>query len=188
MTNVRKTTLLEHALLGLLYQKPSSGYDLRKIFATTAMGSFSDSPGAIYPALRRLQTKGLVKSKAEAGSGRRRKIVSLTERGTTELQQWIMLPITHEDVMAGLRDLMLRFAFSEPVAGPGATVKLLQELRGALSAIVGGLRGQMDKLKSVMPLSAQLALESGIRGFDAQLQWAEYALAKYEQLGKEGSA
>jgi DNA-binding PadR family transcriptional regulator len=30
--------------------KPSSGYDLRKIFSSTSMKTYSGSPGAIYPA------------------------------------------------------------------------------------------------------------------------------------------
>jgi DNA-binding PadR family transcriptional regulator len=47
-------SILGYALLGLIHQKPSSGYDLRKTFTETAMGSFSNSPGAIYPALARL--------------------------------------------------------------------------------------------------------------------------------------
>ena len=58
----RKTTLLEYALLGLTYQAPMSGYDLRKIFTTTAMGHFSSSPGAIYPALQRLEARSLLKA------------------------------------------------------------------------------------------------------------------------------
>ena len=48
-------SLLGFALLGLLHQKSASGYDLRKIFASTAMGTFSDSPGAIYPTLTMLE-------------------------------------------------------------------------------------------------------------------------------------
>ena len=50
-----RVSLLGYALLGLLHQKPSSGYALRRVFATTPMGTFSDSPGAIYPALGRLE-------------------------------------------------------------------------------------------------------------------------------------
>ena len=52
-----KTPALGYALLGLL-MKPSSGYDLRKIFSSTSMKTYSGSPGAIYPALRRLQEQG----------------------------------------------------------------------------------------------------------------------------------
>jgi DNA-binding PadR family transcriptional regulator len=51
---------LGFALLGLIHQQPMSGYDLRKVFTASALGSYSDSPGAIYPALNRLEAGGLV--------------------------------------------------------------------------------------------------------------------------------
>ena len=42
----RTLSLLEFALLGLVHDhQPCCGYDLRKVFAETPMGSFSDSPG-----------------------------------------------------------------------------------------------------------------------------------------------
>ena len=62
----RDPTTLEYALLGLLHQGAMSGYDLRKIFESTAMGSYSGSPGAIYPALRRLEKQGLVASEVDS--------------------------------------------------------------------------------------------------------------------------
>ena len=144
------------------------------------MGSFSDSPGAIYPALRRLQARGLVKSQAEAG-GRRRRLFSLTGKGAAQLKRWVTLPLTIEDAMKGLQEVMLRFAFSEAVAGVQASVDLLKGLEVQLSAIVDRLHQQMDMLKTVMPLSGVLALESGIRGFEAQLQWARHARKRLER-------
>jgi DNA-binding PadR family transcriptional regulator len=66
-------SLLGYALLGLLHQRPSSGYALRKTFATTPMGTFSDRPGAIYPALRRLERQGLVRGRVESSAGLRQK-------------------------------------------------------------------------------------------------------------------
>jgi ABC-type Fe3+ transport system permease subunit len=44
-------SLLNFALLGLLHQKPRSGYDLRVVLATSALASFSDSPGDWPPVL-----------------------------------------------------------------------------------------------------------------------------------------
>jgi len=67
-----KIPLLGYALLGLLTGKPSSGYDLRKFFASTAVGTFSDSPGAIYPALQRLAASGLIRGQIEERGGLRR--------------------------------------------------------------------------------------------------------------------
>lgn len=172
------TTLLEHALLGLLYEKPSSGYDLRKIFAATSMGSFSDSPGAIYPALRRLEKKKLVKSH-QASSGRRRQVVSLTSKGIAELKQWIATPVTPEDVLKYLREFMLRFAFSETVLGAAVAIELLQGLESTLKVVLVGLHEQMNTLKPMMPLSGSLALESGVRGHECLLEWCEHAKRAY---------
>src|SRR5262245_46427278 len=49
---------LELALLGFIREEPRSGYVLRKAIAD--FPQISDSPGAIYPALRRLKTAGLI--------------------------------------------------------------------------------------------------------------------------------
>jgi hypothetical protein len=72
---MRKTasnaTTLEFALLGLLDQRPLSGYDLRRIFATTPFTYYSDSPGAVYPALRRLEARGWIASLASAPTNAR---------------------------------------------------------------------------------------------------------------------
>src|ERR1022692_1610130 len=108
--NPPKIPSLGYALLGLL-QKPSSGYDLRKVFSSTSMKSYSDSPGAIYPALNRLERQGLIRGAIEEGSGlRRRQVFRLTPKGLSELKQWITRPVTREDLVRGQQDLMLRFA------------------------------------------------------------------------------
>ena len=45
---------LGYAILGLLKDRALSGYDVRQEFTSSPMGHYSDSPGAIYPALKRL--------------------------------------------------------------------------------------------------------------------------------------
>lgn len=56
MRTIQTTTSpLECALLGLLHQMPRSGYNLRKTFSSSPLAAFSDSPGAVYPALRQLE-------------------------------------------------------------------------------------------------------------------------------------
>ena len=61
--------LLGRALLGLLMETPLSGYDIRRIFTQTPLATFSDSPGAIYPALKRLEAAGLVRGRVERSAG-----------------------------------------------------------------------------------------------------------------------
>ena len=62
------------ALLGLIHQKPSSGYDLCRTFAESAMGNYSSSPGAIYLALERLAGRGLIAGEVQASGGLRRRL------------------------------------------------------------------------------------------------------------------
>jgi DNA-binding PadR family transcriptional regulator len=185
MSAMAPTSRLGYALLGLLQQKPSSGYDLRKVFSSTAMKTYSDSPGAIYPALRRLEQQGLIRGNVEDRSGlRRRQVFRLTPKGLSALKQWIMLPIVPDDLARGEQEFMLRFAFSEATSGSAAAVKLLQSLEVALQASLPPLREQLDTLRSQMPTSARLAFECGIRGSECWLEWAHYALATYEKQKK----
>ncbi len=58
-------TPLGYALLGLVRLRPRSGYDLRRVFESTPMAYFSSSPGAIYPALGRLERGGLIAGKVD---------------------------------------------------------------------------------------------------------------------------
>jgi DNA-binding PadR family transcriptional regulator len=174
------------ALLGLLQQNPCSGYDLRKIFSTTAMTSYSDSPGAIYPALKRLQQQGLIRGSVESGSGmRRRQVFRLTARGTAELKKWIARPLARADVIRGLHEVMLRFAFSEQVAGPSASVRLLRSLETELTSYIPDLHEQLSAGKATMLMSGRLALESGIKSYECLLQWTRDALRTYEHKRKE---
>jgi len=178
----QKIPSLGYALLGLLQPKPASGYDLRKIFASTSMKTYSDSPGAIYPALRRLEEQGLIRGAIEEGSGlRRRQIFRLSPKGLTELKHWIVRPVSREDVARNQAELMLRFAFSEPVVGAAASLQLLKSFEAALTPYVQALHEEAQGLKSAAPLSGRLAFEAGLRGTECLLQWTRFAIATYEK-------
>ena len=185
-----KIPSLGYALLGLLQPKPASGYDLRKIFSSTSMQTYSDSPGAIYPALRRLEQEGLVRGTIEEGAGlRRRQVFRVTAKGLAELKKWVSKPITPVDLTRGYAEVMLRFALSEHVAGARASVELLTSLQTALRAYLASLQEEYEAGYKLWPTSGRLAFESGVRGTEHFLRWTEYAIATYEkEARKKGSA
>src|SRR5258708_32739992 len=118
MTKPNSNSTLAFALLGLIWQEPRSGYDLRKFFSSTPMISFSDSPGAIYPALRRMEQRGLVRGHIEKErKSRRRKVFQLTALGRAEFKRWQAQPVTRTDGIRNLDGLMLRFASMVQFAG-----------------------------------------------------------------------
>ncbi len=174
-------SLLEHALLGLLQQQPRSGYDLRKVFATTPMGTFSDSPGAIYPALHRLERRGLIRGQIqERGGLRRRRLFRLTAAGLNAFRLLQERPVTRDD-LAHLEALMLRFAFMDQALGRAASVRYLKALASELAAHIPTLR---THLAPDMPLSARLALEHGISDYKALLRWTQSAVVRYRGAPK----
>jgi len=182
-------SVLGFALLGLLEQQPSSGYDLRKIFTQTPMWSYSDSPGAIYPALERLEKSGLIRGRVETSAGlRRRKVFRLTSAGMAELKKWLRKPVSREEVIRGMAELMLRFAFTEHVLGSAGAMRLLKDLEKELRLYLPTLREFLEAHKEAMPISGRLALESGIRDYESKLGWTKYAIAMYAKKNKGGTS
>jgi DNA-binding PadR family transcriptional regulator len=176
---------LDHALLGLLHQQPQSGYALRKLFATSPMGHFSDSPGSIYPALRRLERQGLITGTAEGTAQRPRQVFRPTPRGVAELRSWLMAPVTREEVLRGEGAVMLRFAFVDQVLGTARAVEFVAQLAGVLDAYVSELEQFHRQDGARMPLVPRLALESGIALYRAHRDWAQRTA---HELGDEASA
>jgi len=177
----RNDSLLGFALLGLLNQQPMSGYDLRKVFAQTAMGSFSDSPGAIYPALGRLEKRGLVRGTVEASSSlRKRRVFKVTAKGLTQFKAWLKRPVTRDDVMRRIGELMLRFAFTDHALGPERSAHFLRDYVQQLTEYIPRLNEFHTAQAGSMPMSARLAFESGIEEYETRLRWAKSSLAQYE--------
>jgi len=178
-------TLLSYALLGLLIQKPASGYDLRKIFSETPMANLSDSPGAIYPALRRLEQRKLITSLVEQGSGlRRRRVLRVTAPGLAELKAWLKRPIEQTDIANRLEELMLRFAFFDRALGEKATLQFLQSFEAGLKVYIPELRQYLRTNAAQMPVSAKLALDNGLLGYEAQRKWVAHAINTYQKRVK----
>jgi DNA-binding PadR family transcriptional regulator len=183
-----RPSLLEHALLGLVHQQPRSGYALRKVFATTPMAHYSDSPGTIYPALGRLQRRGWIAGAVENGrSLRPQRVFSITARGIEQLKRWLAAEVAVEDVAWRMDDLMLRFAFMDGVLGRDAAIRFLGQLGPAIAEHLRGLERFNAEAAPRMPIAGRLALESGIAGFRAQWRWATQAVRRLEEADADGS-
>src|SRR5262245_36492958 len=123
-------SLLEYALLGLIrLRQPCSGYDLRKFFTGRPMATFSDSPGSIYPALKRLERSRMVSCTLDETSHvRRRALYRLSSKGKKALESWLTQPIQADDVLGRMPELSLRFSFLEDCLGPRACKSFLESL------------------------------------------------------------
>jgi len=164
---------LEYALLGLLRQQARSGYDLRKMFATTPMGHFSDSPGSIYPALRRLAARGWIAPSAKGGDPRKRQVFTVTRAGTHAFIDWLRQPVTREDIIRRVDELHLRFAFLDGNVERPVTVRFLEDLERELTAYVRELKAHAKIFPpEVRSSTGYLVFTLGVAGYQQQLAWA----------------
>jgi DNA-binding PadR family transcriptional regulator len=175
-------SLLGYALLGLIHQQPLSGYDVKKIFASTPMAGFSDSPGAIYPALGKLEKGGMIRGEIQQMQGlRRRRVFQITPAGLTSLKAWQRQPIQEEDVFRRIGELMLRFAFMDATLGAPRSQAFLEEFAAKLALHIPTLHDYLRAHAKSMPVSGRLALECGIQEFETRLSWAKTSIAHYKR-------
>lgn len=72
-------------VLSVLASGPAHGYGLVELLRGRSEGAFDLAEGTVYPALYRLERRGLVASRWERVDGRRRRVYRLTRRGTKAL-------------------------------------------------------------------------------------------------------
>ena len=176
MKQENSLSTLSLAVLGLISQNPQSGYDIRKVFSTTPLGHFSSSPGAIYPALRRIEASGWLRAAGRREkTGRHRTVYKITPRGLTVLKRHLSQPVTRGDIVWHMDDLMLRFAFMDQIVGREKTLQFLRAFASEIDAYVPILRSYLDGATDTLPPCGRLAMEQGIAGYEMNAQWAKRA-------------
>jgi PadR family transcriptional regulator len=77
---------LDLIVLQLLRAEPTNGYDLSLRIQATSREALSVNAGSLYPALYRLEERGLIRAAwQDTDSGRRAKVYSLTAAGRRHL-------------------------------------------------------------------------------------------------------
>ena len=172
-------TPFEHVLLGMIFVRPSSGYDLKRRFATSPMGVYQPSSGALYPALDRLERRGLLHSEAlrQAAGGRARRVYQLTADGRQAHLGWVREPVRPETVAQDLGMLVLRFVMMADVLPPDEVLAFLASLRAALAGFVTGLEQAAAGPDVAASLAARLAVEHGLAVYRASLAWTGQAIS-----------
>jgi PadR family transcriptional regulator, regulatory protein AphA len=77
------------AVLGLLEQRPRSGYDVKRAVDRTIRHFWAASYGQIYPELRRLEEAGWIEGSDGSRGARSRRVYSVTAEGHRALLDWL---------------------------------------------------------------------------------------------------
>ncbi len=172
---------LEYALLGLIRRGARSGYELRKQFSTTPIGHFSDSPGSIYPALKRLEERGWIRLLDGDVGPRGKHLYELTESGESVLKGWMTKPVEREDVVWRPDELLLRFAFMGEISDTATILRFLEAFEREAAGYVRELKSFLDAMPEGDLPTGRLAMENGLAQYQTQARWARRALAHFRR-------
>lgn len=143
----------EWAVLGLVAESPTHGYDLaRSLGPGGDLGRvWTVSRPLVYRALRQLESRGFVRGSRTQPSpaGPRRTMIRITPAGRRAVERWMQAPVNHvRDVRS---TLMLKLALHE-------------RRRSDPSALLASQRAAIEDLLRALRLSVESS-----EGFDAVL-------------------
>ncbi|HEC35376.1 MAG TPA: PadR family transcriptional regulator [Anaerolineae bacterium] len=172
------TVSVRYYILGLLTQRPMSGYDIRRFLKSLSWLIGSPSFGSLYPALRALLEEGLVTVETFPRQDRQpRKIYSITEAGRQALQEWINQPAGPEiSLKAFLMRLILAGSFSHT-----GLVSLLHQRRSQVAAYRTAMEQALALMDEAADLGQRLTLEYGLAVANAELAWLDRVLDRVSQ-------
>ncbi len=175
-----RITTLDYAIMGLLQQGAKTGYVIRQVFEQTALGSYSSSPGTIYPALKKLERTGHVQKKA-LKEGEKEQFV-LQAKGLEALSDWLKKGLSQEVIDKRMNEVLLKFAFMEDLLSKEERLHFLKELSRYLQESLDQLQLFHQTQGQHLALHGRLALENGIAGQKAHLRWAKHAYQVIEDV------
>ena len=177
-----KISTLWYALLGLIKMHPNTGYGLRKIFEDTPMARYSSSPGAIYPALRNLETRKLISGQLATGkTGRKKQTFRCTAAGTRALNTWLRGPVSLEQMRHERDVLLLRFSFLDLVDDFDWSQEFLRQFIAAAQRHQREIAQNKAVLAPHQPLHGQLALANGLDTIAMDIRWAKFAAKEIQR-------
>jgi DNA-binding PadR family transcriptional regulator len=165
-------------VLAYIVRSPESGYGLKRLFSVTAAGVYRPSPGALYPALRRLVGRGLITVENDEGQGHRpRKLYRVTEAGRAAHVDWLRRPFDQASVANNLGLHIMRFAMMQGKLDRQEVLAFLKDLAEGLRAFIDGVERYLAEEVPPGRIYAALALQHGVAVHRASLAWAREAIA-----------
>lgn len=166
-----------YLVLGLLAEKPMTGYEIKKRVGSALKAVTSTSYGTLYPTLHRLLKDGAVEME-ECPQQRRpdRKVYHLTARGQEELAEWIAQPAQEDQVR---REFYLKLFMARNQA-PEQLRTMLHQRRRQIAAQLGELKDSRAAQNGTLARPQAWVCDFSIEMCHAELDWLDRLIAQIE--------
>lgn len=173
---VERITNAEYAVLGLLAERPSRGYELEQLIEQRGMRNWTELAfSSIYYVLKKLEQRGLIAASDGARqASKARRTFALTAAGRTALHAMTLKALgephpVYPSVLLGLAN----WPSVDPAEGLGA----LQRRRDQLARILDGVRAEAVAQRP-LPVFVEALFDHGITQLEAEIDWLDRTVAK----------
>lgn len=149
-------------LLGSLFDKSLSGYDLKKIFSLSFIFFSGLSYGSIYPALKKLEQEGLITMKLEIQENApNRKVYTITKLGRQVFLESLKSPFGIQGVKNVFLMRLFFFEYLSQAERLDAAYDYLEQVR-LVAEHLESLRPEIERIADQYQL---LCFQFGLRFF-----------------------
>ena len=170
-----KEKKIDMVILGLLSHEDLTGYDIKKRIDGAVGFFWKGSFGNIYPALKEMENKGLIKKSDTSVGGRERITYHIARPGKQQLIKWI----NEEQASNELRYETLLKLFFGGVAERSSSVANIEaferQIRNDLTLLRQYALTLKKDLKNEDHLYYYLTVTFGIDTYEAYLKWCAKA-------------
>ena len=170
-----KERKIDMVILGLLNHEDLTGYDIKKRIDGAISFFWKGSFGNIYPALKDMETQGLISKNDTSVGGRERITYKITEAGEKALKNWLK----EEQVENELKYETLLKLFFGGVEKKNVTYHNIEvfenKIRGDLEMLRAYGKVLEKDLENEDHLHYYLTVSFGIDCYEAYLKWCAKA-------------
>jgi DNA-binding PadR family transcriptional regulator len=177
--------MINYAILGLLSEKPMSGYDLKKVMQDSIYMYWSGNNNQIYKALLELCSEGHLTAETIHQEGApSKKIYSITDKGRAALKDWICS--TRPEIPEFKKPFLIQVAFTDQLE-PAELKELLLKYRDELSVqlkmqMEKERRGDASHLTKRQEFIKHMLYENICGFYETELEWAQKMLKGINEI------
>lgn len=176
--------MLEYIILGFLMNNEASGYDIKQWMVLSTAYFYDASFGSIYPALRRLENKGMITCREAVEESKYKKIYQINESGRETFMKWLEKPIIFEK---SRHDHLVKIFFYNMLPEEKALVNLRAFIK-EVEPILEELRNQKHEAEENCDTDKFIfqyyTMEYGVSFYQFVIDWCNKLIDKIQRRYK----
>lgn len=159
----------KYAILGMLLNGPSTGYEIKSLMNRSTVYFWRESDSTIYPMLKVLAQEGKVHSEIVYVGRKKKEIFSITKTGRAEFKEWLKKPTGSETPR---NEFLLKLFF---ITDPQDMIRLFQERLKNIENIYVEYQKIEQRLETLPASPQQIirlkALRYGMAQLNLEITW-----------------